>query len=112
MRRGLEPLAKKVFTPVRSAMKTVSELEVPKKHVLELRDQVREKFAAPETTKDAYVSKQKGSSKERSLATNDRLKQLRAKTASDNRKDQNKERLRRLRERKRDDSDRGPEFER
>lgn len=112
MRRGLEPLAKKVFTPVRSAMKAASELDVPKKHVLKLRDQVRDNFTAPATTKDGYVSKQKDTSKERLSSTQDRLKQLRAKSASDNRKDQNKERLRRLRERKRDDPDRGPEFER
>jgi len=113
MRRGLEPLAKKVFTPVRSAMKAASELEVPKKHVLKLREQVKDSFAAPETTKDAYVSKQKDSSKEHTVSTQDRLKELRAKAArSTNQKDQNKERLRRLRERKRDDPDRGPEFER
>lgn len=112
MRRGLEPLAKKVFTPVRSAMKAASELEVPKKHVLKLRDQVRDNFAARETTKDAYVDNQKDASKERSVSSKDRLEQLRAKTASDHRKDQNKERLRRLRERTRDGSDRGPEPER
>lgn len=112
MRRGLEPLAKKVFTPVRSAMKAASELEVPKKHVLKLRDQVRDNFAARETTKDAYVSKQKDTSKEHSVSTKDRLKELRAKTAETSRIDQNKERLRRLRERKPNDPDRGPEFER
>lgn len=112
MRRGLEPLAKKVFTPVRSAMKAASELEVPKKNVLKLRDQVRENFAPHETTKDAYVSKQKDTSKERSVATKERLEQLRAKTAGTGQKDQSKERLRRLRERRRDDHDRGPEFER
>jgi len=113
MRRGLEPLAKKVFTPVRSAMKVASELEVPKKNVLKLRDQVRDSFAVRETAKDAYVSKQKDAPKEHTVSTQDRLKQLRAKTAkSTNQKDQNQERLRRLRERRRDDPDRGPEFER
>ena len=112
MRRGLEPLAKKAFTPVRSAMKAASELEVPKKHVLKLRDQVRENFVAPATTKDAYVSKQKDSSKDRSISTQDRLKELRAKAAGTSQKDQNNERLRRLRERRRNDPDRGPEFER
>ncbi|MEM6635431.1 MAG: hypothetical protein AAF667_06025 [Pseudomonadota bacterium] len=48
MRRGLEPLAKKIFTPVRSAMKAANELEVPRKNALKLRDQVRDNFAARE----------------------------------------------------------------
>lgn len=65
---GLEPLAKKVFTPVRSAMKVASELEVPKRHVLNLRDQLRENFAAPKITRDSYVSKQKHTPKERSVS--------------------------------------------
>ena len=113
MQRGLEPLSKKVFTPIRSAMKAASELELPKKHVLKLRDQVRENFAAPEAKKDGYVSKQKGTSKERAVSTQDRLEKLRAKTAkSTKNNDKNKERLRRLRERRRDAPDRGPEFER
>ena len=94
-------------------MKAASELEVPKKHVLKLRNQVKENFAAPEATKDTYVSKQTDTPKERSVSTQDRLKELRAKAAkSTNQKDQNQERLRRLRERKRDDSDKGPELER
>ena len=112
MRRGLEPLAKKVFTPVRSAMKAASELEVPKKHVLKLRDQVRDNFAARQTAKDASVSKQKVAPKERSVSSQDRLKELRAKNARTSPKDQNRERLRRLRERKHNDPDKGPEFER
>jgi len=93
-------------------VKAASELEVPKKNVLKLRNQVRDNFAARETTKDAYVSKQKDTSKERSVSSQDRLKELRAKTARTSPKDQNRERLRRLRERKHNDPDRGPEFER
>lgn len=97
-RRRLEPLARKVFTPIRSAMKAASELQVPKKNVLKLRDQVRDNFASPETTKDAYVSKRKDTSKDHSASKKHLSEQLRAETAKSTiHNDEYKERLRRLR---------------
>ena len=58
------------------------------------------------------IDTERYTSKERLASTQDRLKQLRAKTSGTSQKDQNQERLRRLRERRKDDPDRGPEFER
>lgn len=112
MQRGLEPMAKKVFTPVRSAMKAASELEVPKKHVLKLRDQVGESFAGGEAAKDAYVSKQTDTLNELIVSTKDRLEKLHAKTADEKQRNQNKDRLLRLREREKNKSGKGPELER
>lgn len=93
-------------------MKAASELEMPKKHVLKLRDQVRDNFAVREAAKDAYVSKQKDAPKEHTVSTQERLRQLRTKTAGTSQKEPNNERLRRLRERKPENPERGPEFER